>query len=78
MDLLINTPSDFSLLICCCGSRGKVEDEERTTMIDQESSNVCFLFQPLEFEVEDYVLDLTYTQTLCWSVNRLIDIADCL
>lgn len=66
MDLSMNIEIDFSLLICCCGSRRKVEDEERTTMIDQQSSNACFLFQPLEFEVEDYVLDLTYTQTLCW------------
>lgn len=58
---------DFSLLMRCCGPRIVVEEEKNgnTTKVDA-SAKTSFLCQPLEFEVEDYVLDLTYTQTLCW------------
>ncbi len=51
------------MFVCCCGPRMKVNDENAMT---DPPSAACFLCQPLEFEVGDYVLDLTYTQTLCW------------
>jgi hypothetical protein len=51
------------MFICCCGQKNKVNDEDGTS---DPSSAACFLCLPLEFEVGDYVLDLTYTQTLCW------------
>ncbi|CAF1163517.1 unnamed protein product [Rotaria sordida] len=55
-----------SLLTCCCSSKAGVKPKDGTINETQQSSEICWLWQPLEFELEDYVLDLTYTQTLCW------------
>jgi hypothetical protein len=57
---------DFSLLGRCCFRQTVVEEVDGTATTIHAPPKTCFLFQPLEFEVEDYVLDLTYTQTLCW------------
>jgi hypothetical protein len=57
---------DFSLLSRRCCQQTAVEEVDGTATTIQAPPKPCFLFQPLEFEVEDYVLDLTYTQTLCW------------
>ncbi|UJR31263.1 hypothetical protein I4U23_018763 [Adineta vaga] len=54
-----------SLLRRCCFPE-RVVEEDGTTIKYHAAPNTWFLFQPLEFEVGDYVLDLTYTQTLCW------------
>jgi hypothetical protein len=43
-----------------------VKDDDGTINTTYAPPKTCFLFQPLEFELGDYVLDLTYTQTLCW------------
>jgi hypothetical protein len=56
----------FSLFRWCCFSRRIVEVGDETTSTTSAAPKPCFLFQPLQFEVGDYVLDLTYTQTLCW------------
>jgi hypothetical protein len=42
------------------------EEEDGKTVTTYAPPKTWFLFQPLEFELGDYVLDLTYTQTLCW------------
>lgn len=55
----------FSLLRLCCFRRTVVEENGTMTTTYVPPKN-GFLFQPLEFELGDYVLDLTYTQTLCW------------
>ncbi|CAF3271883.1 unnamed protein product [Rotaria socialis] len=57
-----------SLLTCCCASKTGVMKNEDEATIDttQEPPTRCFLCQSMEFELEDYVLDLTYTQALCW------------
>ena len=43
-----------------------VTEEDRTTIVTDAPAKTSFLLKPLEFELGDYVLDLTYTQTLCW------------
>ncbi|CAF3775744.1 unnamed protein product [Rotaria magnacalcarata] len=57
-----------SLFTCYCASKtGIMKDEDEETLdTTQAPPTPCFLFQPLEFELQDYVLDLTYTQALCW------------
>ncbi|CAF3691680.1 unnamed protein product [Rotaria socialis] len=57
-----------SLLTCCCASKtGDMKNEDEATIdTTQEPPTRCFLCQSMEFELEDYVLDLTYTQALCW------------
>jgi len=56
----------FSWLNHCCSSQVTVENEDGITSTIRVPPKTSFLFQPLEFEIGDYVLDLTYTQTLCW------------
>ncbi len=56
----------YSLLRYCCCPRTVVQEDDGTTIANYAAPDTWCLFQPLEFEVEDYVLDLTYTQTLCW------------
>ncbi|CAF2615030.1 unnamed protein product [Rotaria sp. Silwood2] len=55
-----------SLLTCCCSSKSVVEQQYETINATPEPPEVFCLWKPLQFELEDYVLDLTYTQTLCW------------
>ncbi|CAF3576152.1 unnamed protein product [Rotaria sp. Silwood1] len=55
-----------SLLTRCCSSKVVVTEQDETINGTSEPPEVFCLWQPLQFELEDYVLDLTYTQTLCW------------
>lgn len=54
-----------SLLNRCC-SKSRVHSEDESIETVETNSCISYLFLPLEFEVGDYVLELTYTQTLCW------------
>ncbi|CAF1242481.1 unnamed protein product [Adineta ricciae] len=61
---LVVDPIRHLIRRCCFAER--VVEEGGITMKVHAPPSTWFLFQPLEFEVGDYVLDLTYTQTLCW------------
>lgn len=58
-----------SLLLLCCSRKRPHEEENKVADKNQETPKPCFLLEPLEFQIENYVLDLTYTQTLCWYVK---------
>ena len=55
----------FSLLIHLFASRKKVPIEKNETT---KKSFFSSLLEPPEFEISNYVLELAYTQTLCWLV----------
>ncbi|CAF0826530.1 unnamed protein product [Adineta steineri] len=55
-----------TLLRRCFFPEQVVQEQDGTTIKIHAAPKTWFLFQPLEFEVGDYVLDLTYSQTLCW------------